>query len=193
MAKQAKQTFASLAKKRKCAITLSSLRLNTKMLDDGLRLDPDTFYSLVFETPTNQGLYGDKFSQFKGLKKGTSDQFVKEIASELGIEENDVLTFGVFDGKAKKAITSSTLKAKGERPFLLYKVENGIYGSLFASIRNCLAHGDIIKNGKWYYLFCLSSGNRKTSDENKKIKFLLKIENPKVLKAFRNVLNRYRG
>ncbi len=171
------KTIVQQSKNKKCICTLNSLKLNTTMLAENLEIDSKVYYSLVFLTPTNQSRYGTKFKKLHKFNKRVSDKFLREIFEKLGISNDSVLVFDTFNGKKGKSIEVKDVKEiLSNGPFILLKNECGIVNSLYASIRNCLAHGDIIKDAEWYYLFALSSRNIKISDEDKKLKFILKIK-----------------
>lgn len=162
------------------------------MLVENIDLNKKYFYNLVFLTPTDQNRYGVKFKTMKKLNKRTTDTFLRTIFAKLGIKDESIATFASFNGKKGKTIKKTKFEKMSDEPFALLKIENGINYSLFASIRNCLAHGDILKDGEWYYLFSLSTKNIKISDEEKKIKFLLKIKDLDSLSIFCDVLNAYK-
>lgn len=185
-------TLQKQSKKRKCILTLSAFKLNTSMLVSNISINKDYFYNLVFLTPTNENRYGIKFKAIAKINKKTTDVFLRTIFAKLNIKEELVAIFTSFDGKKGKPIEKSLLKNSLDAPFILLKSDNGIKYSLFASIRNCLAHGNILKKGEWYYLFALSSENKKISDEEKKLKFLLKIKDLDDLSIFCDVLNDYK-
>lgn len=185
-------TLKQQSEKRKCILTLSAFKLNTSMLVRNININKDYFYNLVFLTPTNENRYGIKFKTITKINKKTTDIFLRTIFTKLNIKEELIAIFTSFDGKKGKLIEKSLFKKSSSDPFILLKSENGIKYSLFASIRNCLAHGNILKNGEWYYLFALSSKNNKISDEEKKLKFLLKIKDLDDLSIFCDVLNDYK-
>lgn len=185
-------TLKQISEKRKCILTLSAFKLNTSMLVSDISINKNSFYDLVFMTPTYENRYGVKFKAMKKLNKKTTDTFLRTIFSKLNIEGERIAVFTSFDGKKGKLIGKSLFKSFSSEPFILLKSENGIKYSLFASIRNCLAHGNILKNGEWYYLFALSTKNNKISDEEKKLKFLLKIKDLNDLSVFCDVLGDYK-
>ena len=186
-----KKTLCKISENKKCMLTLNSIKLNTTMTVTNLNIDSDIFYRLVFLTPTSQSRYGIKFKKLKKLNRRTTDIFLRTIFAKLEISDNSIMIFKSFDGKKGERIESKNLEELSGKPFILLRNENDIKCSLFGSIRNCLAHGNIIKDGDWFYLFALSNGQSKTSDENKKLKFLLKIKNLNLLTVFCNILDEY--
>lgn len=185
-------TLTQQADKNKCNLTLNSLKLNTSMLENDIDIDRNIFYELVFLTPTYENRYGVKLKELRKLNKRTTDIFLRTIFSRMNINEELIIIFKSFNGKKGKMIEKSKLKNNSSEPLILLKNENKIIYSLFASVRNCLAHGNILKNGEWYYLFALSTKNNKISDEEKKLKFLLKIKSLDTLSIFCDVLNDYK-
>jgi len=176
-----------------CNISLKSLGLNSKLVDDNISINKDVFYKLIFNTPTNANLnYGIKFKSIKSLNGKKSNSFLNEIFDLLSITSENILLFSCFKSKKNRnKITKENIKIDSSNLFVLLKIDNGVKESLYISIRNALAHGNIIKKNKFYYLFSLSNSNNKISDNEKKIKFLMKLNNLEQLAIFTNTLEKY--
>ena len=132
----------------KCIWTLNSVKLNTKMLVENLIIDKDAFYSLVFLTPTQENRYGIKFKHIKKINKRTTDIFLRCMFERIGISDDSIMVFKTFNGKNKNMIETKEFSIKSNKPMILLKNEGNIVNSFFVSVRNCLAHGNIIKDSK---------------------------------------------
>ena len=163
-------------------------------------VDRETFFNFVFCSPVESidaSHYGVKFSEIKAINKSNHDVFFNEVLKEMNIES--VNLFKVFDsepdknGKVKERCNLKENLIKDDTSFLyLYTGGARCEISLFLSIRNALAHGNIFRYDGYYYLYSVSNKNAMTVDEfERKITFLMKIIDISLLKKGWDVLLKY--
>ena len=153
--------------------------------------DKNLFMSLVLYTPTSQSHLGKKFENYSKLNNRTLDRFLNSIFSGLGL--NGIYLFRSFTekenkkkGNKKKDLRKSVLEDNGA--MICLRCDNGARDSLFMSIRNSIAHGNIIeKDG--YIIFYSISDDKKEYDST--VTFYLRINKISKLNAFFKVLNLY--
>lgn len=172
-----------------CSIKLNDLKINNQnfnFISDENIISKETYYDLVLLTPTKQSHLGTKFSK-KILKH--LDELVNDLIKELDVK--NVYFFDSFNSKSQRTDLANKIK-NDNHTFIVLKCSNGLAEALYVSIRNALAHGNILSDNKYYYLYSLST---KESDnipeEERKLVFLLKIRDIKKLIAYIEVFKKY--
>lgn len=186
----------------KLNINLEELGFNKECFNsfDINSIDKEMFFNFVFCSPvdpSDASHYGHKFSDIPSLNKRTYDNFFKEVVDAMQVKSLNL--FNVYesepnnDGVIKQRFDLREKIINEDSTFLyLYTGASRCEISLFLSIRNAFAHGNIFIYNGYYYLYSVSTRNAKTVDEfQRKIKFLLRISNINLLKKVWDVLLKY--
>ncbi len=163
-------------------------------------IDKEIFFNFVFCCPVESedtSHYGIKFSEINSISRNNRDSFFTELLSEMDVKSINL--FKVFDsepdknGSIKERIDLKEKIVNEDSSFLyLYTGASRCEISLFISIRNALAHGNLYKFGDYYYLYSVSSKNAKAISEfDRKINFILRISDIKKLNIAWVVLAKY--
>lgn len=183
------KTYSKEAKNFICSVKLNDLRSKNKKLDfisDESIIPKEIYYDLVLLTPTEQSHLGTKFSN--KISKHL-DKLVNDLIKELDIK--NVYFFDSFTSQKQKTDLTNKVK-NNNNTFIALRCSDGLSNALYSSIRNALAHGNILKDDKYYYLYSLSlKGNTDIPEKERKLVFLLKIRDIKKLTAYTNVFKKY--
>ena len=184
----AKNTYFKSAGNNKLKITLKALKLNKKYcLNFNPKINLILLERLILKSPTSLSNLGKKFDAYK-IRGAATDPFIKELLKELQVDNAHF--FRTFSGKKAGNDLSRVIKeAKGSCLFL--RVDDcGIINSLYASIRNALAHGNILYIDNYYILYSVSNKNgEKLSEEEKYLNFFLRIDSLEKLLSYITVLD----
>lgn len=184
-----KETYYKKSNKCVCSIRLNDLKSkkqNSNFISDENIIPKEIYYKLVLLTPTEQSHLGTKFSK-KILKH--LDELVNDLIKELDIK--NVYFFDSFTSQKQK--TDLTNKVKNDNnTFIALRCSEGLSNALYSSIRNALAHGNILSDGEYYYLYSLSTKeSENTPEEERKLVFWLKIRDIKKLTAYTNAFKKH--
>lgn len=139
-------TFLQEAQKNQLNITLRELMpKGVEYITEDI--DSELYTKLVLLNPTNSTHLGKKFNDYKKLNNKTLDSFVNRLKNELDVKE--VYFFKTFNSKKRDVLNLySKFKNSSSYCLALYCSDN-LKDSLYKSIRNALAHGNIgkYKNG----------------------------------------------
>lgn len=184
-----KTTMVQESKKKTCSITLNDLETRKSKFEyvaDGANISAETYRDIVLFSPSKQSNLGVKIS--KKLEKHI-DEIVHEVVSDLDVK--NIYLFSAYASKKEKNNISQSVK-NDSKTFLCLYCPSSFLESFYSSIRNALAHGNIVKKGKYYYLFSVSSKNEKnTPDKDKKISFLLKVHDLSKISSYIRVFEKY--
>ena len=182
-------SYPKQAKKYFCNISLGNLSFCKKELPfikDDSTMSSDIYQKLVLYSPCKESNLGVKISK-KLEQKLTA--LVDEILK--GLDVKHCYLFSAYDPKdSSKQDLSKSIATQSETFLLLYSPEN-VSESIYASIRNALAHGNILKHGNHYYLYALSKRGSTKSEQERKLSFLLKIYKLSSLCAYINAFEKY--
>lgn len=185
-----KETSVKKSKKQHCSITLRELesqRNKFSPIDDNEAIDSDTYKELVLFSPSKQSNLGDKLSK-KILKH--IDELVNEIVKGLDIKHK--YFYSSYESKKADNVDLSQSILKDTKTFFCMYCSDNFSESIYASVRNALAHGNIVKKGQFVYLYSLASRNDKQLDEkDKKISFLLKVHDLKNLHTYVDAFKKF--
>lgn len=185
-----RETIVKKSKKCVCRLSLDKLGFsykNCNFLDDEKAIPSDVYTSIVLFSPSTQSNLGVKLSN--KIKKHI-DELVLEIQKNLDIK--NTYFFASYESKDKtKEYLSVKIKDDTNTYLCLYCSDN-FTESLYASVRNALAHGNIIKKDNYFYLYSVSSkGSEKEDDFEKSLTFLLCLHKLNKLNAYITAFNKY--
>lgn len=181
--------YAKESQKYQCSLSLSDIETRSLKFHkcSEIDIDPETYMHLILYGPSKQSNLGREISP--KITKNIN-RLVSEIISRLDIK--NVYFFDSYRSRKDKKDLQHIVK-NDRRPFIYLYVSDSFVVSLYASIRNSLAHGNILKRGEYYYLYALSSRESHTLSENERtLSFLLKIKNFRNLSVFMEAFEKYR-
>jgi hypothetical protein len=190
-----KDTYANKGRKTALYITPRDMGINdrTYFSVKETQNSSQLFTSLIMQTPTNQSHLGDKWDRYTGLNNNTLDEFARKLIKALDVK--DVYIFSVMEPKHGSAVNNARedVIKSGNTMLCLYIGGNGLRNSLYASIRNALAHGNIVDNGNNVCLYSVSERNKNYESEfDTPLSFYLRIYSIDKLEAYLTVLKEYR-
>ncbi|MBO4418502.1 MAG: hypothetical protein J5789_01555 [Oscillospiraceae bacterium] len=184
------KTIVKGAKQHKCSISLSELETKKSVFEfisDKSIIAPETYRDLVLFSPSKESHLGDKITN--RLEKHIDD-LVNEVISALDVKT--IYFFSFYDSSknledlAPKIITNNGT-------FMCLYCPDAFLESFYASIRNALAHGNIVKKGKYIYLYSVSSKEGKEVGEKERtLSFLLKVHKLNNLVAYIDAFKKYK-
>ena len=185
-----KDTIVKEAKRHKCSISLAELetkRSKFEFVSDKSIIVPETYRDLVLFSPSKESNLGEKIT--KRLEKHIDD-LVKEVITALDVK--NIYFFGSYSSnKDKEDLTPEIINNNGT--FMCLYCSDAFLESFYASIRNALAHGNIVKKGKFIYLYSVSSKEgQEVGEKERKLSFLLKVHKLNSLAAYINAFEKYK-
>lgn len=182
-------TYYKQSDSHKLSITLNDLNIDERCnyhVERTSSLD-ELFCDLTIYAPTSQSHYGKKLESYTKLNNRTQNDFLKHVFNGLGIK--NVYLYKTFSDKTrnKKDIYGDVVKDQGT--MLCLRCDNGVVNSLYMSIRNAIAHGNIIQKAKSYILY---SVNDDANEYQSNVTFFLRITKLSNLKALLQILEMYR-
>lgn len=178
------------AEKCMCNLTLAEIGFDSKklpFLENTGEISATTYKALVLCSPSTRSNLGKKIS-----KKFTRhiDEVVKELAKELDVK--NTYFYSTYCSKKANCKDLSIDVTQDSGTFLCLYCPGGFMESLYASIRDALAHGNIMKTGNKYILYSVSPASGSEKDPFRQpLKFLLKINKLTKLRAFISVFQKY--
>lgn len=175
-----KENYAKTAKKCISKITLSELPFwkDHHYLENISEIPFEIYVRLVLASPSKLSNIGTKIS--KRAEKHI-DEIVNCIVKNLNVKST--YFFSAYESKDSAKENLSNQVVTDSSSFLYMYVPNGFLESLYASIRNALAHGNILKVDNFYYLYSVSP-KEISPDSEKPVTFLLKIHKLSKLDAY---------
>ena len=180
-------TYVKIADKQILQLTLADLKIDQKTDFYQNDIDGELVKNLVVFSPTDESHLGNKFDFYKKLNDKTLNEFIKKLIKQLGVKNH--YFFHSYTSKSNKTDLKDTIINDNESFICLYIGNGGIKNSLYKSIRNALAHGNIIHKGKYYLLYSITKDNAEQKEYDARINFLLKIHNLKKSNAYTDLLN----
>ena len=189
-----KFTFSKMAENNVALFTLSDLGVSSSswycdLSKPSEKREWNSLLKLIVFTPTNQSHLGEKFDSYKKINTRSSNEFLLKVFSGLGITEKNVFLFNSYTTKntnkkdIKKDIVEST------DAMIALRCDNGVYKSLYAVIRNAIAHGNIIFENGYYILYSVRDDKNEYYSE---LTFFMRIKSLSKLKALFKVIETYR-
>lgn len=190
-----KETYANIGRNTSLHITPREMGINehTFFSVKEMQKSSQLFSSLVMCTPTDQSHLGDKWDSYTKLNNNTLNEFVQKLIKALDVK--DAYFFSVIEPKNSNAVKDAredVLKS-GKTLLCLYIGGSGLKNSLYSSIRNALAHGNIVDNGNSVCLYSLSEKHKNYGSEfDTPLSFYLRVYSLDKLEAYIATLNEYR-
>ena len=182
-------TYAEGAKNNRLFVTLRELGID-ESTSYGLfnkEYDLKLLTDLVMFTPTNQSHLGDKFNCFTRLNKRNLDKFLSSLFSGLGI--NDAYLFESYTEKTKRKKDLRKDVLNNRNSMICLRCESGVRDSLYMSVRNSIAHGNLLERDGFLILYAISDDKEEFDSP---ITFFMRIKKVSSLKAFTKSLEAYR-
>lgn len=186
-----RETLLKAAEKYHFSAVLNEMGINSestyvdeKELDDEIKR---LFCDLVVLTPTNQSKLGLKIETLS-IPDNRKDGFLRAIFDDMNMRAY-YYNANRSNKKNSKELRSK-VSQKGNVVFI--KAQNGGIVSLYASVRNSIAHGNIVKKRKYYYLFSTHLEDGKDEYNEANITFFMKIDNLRLLRYLITAVNNYK-
>lgn len=181
-------TYVQESKTNRLSLSLRDLGIdeNTSYGLNSNRYDHDLMMFLVMFTPTKQSHLGKKFAGYSKLNNSTLDRFLKSIFSGLGVKS--VYLFNSFTEKGKKKNDLRNLVLSDKDTMICLRCDNGARDALFMSIRNSIAHGNIIEKDGFLVFYSISDDK---NEYDSTVTFFLRIRQTSKLRAFKKALEAY--
>ena len=181
-------TYAKKARASRLLLSLRELDIDetTHYSIPNERDAADLFVQLTVLTPTYQSHLGRKFEAYSKLNNRSTEGFLGALFSGLGI--NNIFLYKTFESKTAQTYDLRNDVLSCKETMLCLRCDNGVLKSLYMSIRNAIAHGNIIER-EGYIVFYSVSDDKKEYDSN--ITFFLRIRKQRNLSAFTKVLSLY--
>ena len=112
------------------------------------------FVQLTIFTPTNQSHLGIKFDDYTKLNTRNTDKFLQQLFSGLGLK--NIYFFDTFETRKTGKIDLYNSVVMDNEAMLCLRCMNGAKKSLYMAVRNAIAHGNIIYDGRYYILYSVS-------------------------------------
>lgn len=176
-----------------CSLTLGDLESkNTKfefMSQNTLYsydvLSAKDFLDIVLFASSEQSNIGIKLT--KEIEKHI-DEIVDNIMKCLDLKS--AYFYKRYDSESKKEDIKSKIM-NNNRPYICMYVGDAFTRNIYESVRNALAHGNIAKRGKYYYLFSFTKKDIRKPLEERRLNFIIKAYKLNNLSVFMDTLIQY--
>ena len=184
-----RNTYAGQADQNCLHLSLSDLGISLNSLyeikpSDQVKL---IFSDLVVFTPSKQSHLGKKLSEYSRLNSRNTDKFLQDIFNGLNIGRN-IFLFKTFVPTKRKLNDIFPIVIQSTDQLLILRCDSGVKESLLMAIRNAIAHGNIVYDGKYYTLYSVADDRNEYESE---ITFLLRIDQLEKLSKLRKTLEAY--
>lgn len=148
-----KMTFREIAKNNVALLTLLDLGVSSNsqycdLAKPSEKREWNSLFKLIVFTPTNQSHLGEKFDAYEKINNMNLNEFLIKVFSGLGINEKNVFLFNSYTTKDTKKKDIKREIINSTDAMIALRCDNGVRNSLYAAIRNAIAHGNIIcENG----------------------------------------------
>lgn len=181
-------TYYQKSKKKQLSLSLTDLGFDHdssvySLMENDIR---QFYIKLVLYTPTAQSHQGLKFKDYSGISKRTTDKFIRDIINSLGV--HNVYFFSSYNSRKKENDYYDSITSDAGS-FLCAYCDGAIKDAIYGGVRNALAHGNVLYDKSYYYLYSVQDEH---AEYTSNIKFLLKIKRLSSMKAFCKVLEKYR-
>ena len=184
-----RKTYAGQADQNCLYVSLSDLGISLNSLYEVKQSNQlnGIFADLVVFTPSKQSHLGKKLSEYSKLNSRNTDKFLQDVFNSLGIRKN-VFLFKTFNPTKRKLNDVFPDVIKSNDQLLILRCDNGVKESLFMAVRNAIAHGNIVYDGKFYTLYSVVDDKKEYESE---VTFLLRIDRLEKLSKLRKTLEAY--
>ena len=141
---------------------------------------------LTIYTPSVLSHYGSKLKEHTKLNNHTTNDFLLKLFNATGVK--DVYSFTSFTSEKHNSHDLYKEIISTKNTFVFWKNQNGIVESLYAGLRNSIAHGNIVFKDDHFMLYSVVKGDEYTS----RLTFCLKIKKLIALKQFIEMLKYYK-
>lgn len=184
-----RNTYAGQADQNCLFISLSDLGISLNSLYE---VKPNNqlsgiFSDLVVFTPSKQSHLGKKISEYSRLNSRNTEKFLQDVFNSLGIKKN-VFLFKTFIPTKRKLNDVFPAVIESTDQLLILRCDSGVKESLFMAVRNAIAHGNIVYDGKFYTLYSVADDKKEYESE---VTFLLRIDRLEKLSKLRKTLEAY--
>ena len=145
------------------------------------------FAQLTTFTPTKQSHLGTKFNVYRKLNNRNVDLFLQRVFSGFGAK--NIYLYEVFDTKVTSKVNLFSSVQSDTGPMVCLRCCNGVRDSLYMSVRNAIAHGNIICDGNYYILYSVSDDSK---EYDSPITFFMRIKSLKRLETLEKTLELYK-
>jgi len=181
-------TLSQSGKEQKLNLTLRELGISEK--SNYLKIIPknlfELFTELVMNSPTDESHLGISWQELaKSVPTKCIDEFSRSLMKALDVK--DVFVFNVYEGRcAKHRDIKEQVLHSSKSLICLYIGGDGLLKSLYTSIRNALAHGNIVLKDDYYCLYSVSSSSKQQnmSEYDKSVTFFLRVYSLDKLRAY---------
>ena len=179
-------TYLQNANQAKLDISPSELGLEKNAMKNvANEIETLLFKNIILNSPHECSICSTKMKDYD-FTKCTINGFVETLFKKMKIENIHFFTvFNEKDGKSEKFDLKHDICNENNTCIYL-KINDTILKSIYSSIRNCFAHGNILFDGSYYYLFSFSENDH--GQNNQKITFYLKIKNLRYLSRYYELL-----
>ena len=182
-------TYSSESKNKKLDVKLSECKMDKwKKLEDVDDIPSDFFKYILLVSPTSESKYSKSLENY-GINKRNTNEFLKKLFKDLELTHVYFYSVMVEKKSNEKEDLKETFFNESNSCLYCYVGSDSLVKSVYNGLRNALAHGNILRD-KLCYLFYSSSSDE--HDEDKNIKFYLKIKNISLLSAFKTTLESYK-
>ncbi len=191
MLKEKQQSFSQISEHNALCLALRDCDFFIGRHYTKAEIDPCIYQKNVLYSPTDASNLGKKFAEYGISSSASKNRFVKTLLSALKVEYYFFNTY--TSNKANVSCNLEIERLYDNTNWLIVNCGSGISESIYKGVRNALAHGNIVEYQKYYFLYSVSSRKQNSTDnstnEEKPISFLLKIDSLDKLAEFVNVLN----
>lgn len=168
-------TLAESGKRQKLNLTLKELEISeqSNYLNDKPKDLFELFVELVMYSPTDESHLGISWQDFKERVPNESvNKFSQLLIKALGVE--DVFVFDAYESKdTNRCDIKEQVLQSNKSMICLYIKKDGLLKSLYTSIRNALAHGNIVLKDGFFCLYSVPPSPK--SEYDKPITFFLRV------------------
>lgn len=181
-------TLLQLAQKQELNLTLKELGISEK--SSYLKNKPkdlfELFAELVMCSPTEESHIGISWQEFKkNVPSKHVDRFSRSLIKALDVK--DIFVFNTYESKKTKRCDIKEHVLQSNKSLIcLYIGGDGLLKSLYTSIRNALAHGNIVLKDDFFCLYSISSDSKQqnNSEYDKPVTFFLRVYSLDKLQAY---------
>ena len=184
-----KDTVVKKAKRCICNVSLSQLGYTSKnccFIVNKKEISAELYRDIVLFSPSRQSNLGEKLS--KRIQKHI-DELVQDIEDGLDVKRG----YYYFAYKSQKQnVNDLSADVTQDIGTLICLYCSGSFAeSVYASIRNALAHGNIIQAKNYYILYSVSGESDEKDEFTKPLSFFLRIHKLTKLKAYLSAFQKH--
>ena len=188
-----KKNYNKNANEYMCSMTIGDLQSKGQKFQFISRDTFDAYGALSANDYMNIVLFASHDQSNIGVQLSSKiekhiDEIVDEIRCELDLKTS--YFYKRYDSQSNRTDLKDKIK-NNSNPYICMYVGDSFTRSLYDSVRNALAHGNIAKKGKYYYLFSFSNADTRKPIEQRRISFMIKTYSLKNLGVIMRTLDKY--